>query len=154
MIGCLTVGSKKTLANYLVLNVMSAFVCSFLRIHGYLTREIYHGEVRPQALTQFPAIKGSFISGDISLNPGPLTRSQSAKSKDVSDRLCPTLHGERSSSKGLKIGHWNINGLLGKIHEVRVLLLTLKFDVLAITESHLGCRTKDADNLYSWLQNR
>ena len=29
------------------------------------------------------------------------------------------------------------NGLLGKIHEVKVLLLTLKFDVLAITETHL-----------------
>ena len=29
------------------------------------------------------------------------------------------------------------NGLLGKIHEVKVLLLTLFFDVLAITETHL-----------------
>ena len=29
------------------------------------------------------------------------------------------------------------NGLPGKIHEVKVLLLTLKFDVLAITETHL-----------------
>ena len=109
---------------------------------------------RPQTLTQFPAIKRSSISGDISLIPGPLTRSQSAKSKDISDRLYPTLDGELSSSKCLKIGHWNINGLLGKIHEDKVFLLTLKFPVLAITESHLRCRTKDADNLYSWLQNR
>ena len=67
------------------------------------------------------------------------------KSKDISDRLYPTLHGDLSSSKGLRIGHLNVNGLLGKIHEVKVLLLTLKFDVLAITETHLRCRTKDAD---------
>ena len=52
---------------------------------------------------------------------------------------------EISSSKGLRISHLNVNGLLGKIHEVKVLLLTLKFDVLAITETHLRCRTKDAD---------
>ena len=39
----------------------------------------------------------------------------------------------------------NVNGLLGKIHDVKVLLLALKFDVLDITETHLQCRTKDAD---------
>ena len=51
-----------------------------------------------------------FISGDISLNPGPLTQSQSVKSKDILDRLYPTLYGELSSSKGLEIGHLNVNG--------------------------------------------
>ena len=60
----------------------------------------------------------------VSLNPGPLTRSQSVRSKDVLDQLYPTLHGELSSSKGLKICHLNINGRLGKIHEVKVLLRT------------------------------
>ena len=51
-----------------------------------------------------------FISADISLNPGLLTQSQSAKSKDILDRLYPTLCGELSSSKGLEIGHLNVNG--------------------------------------------
>lgn len=86
-----------------------------------------------------------FISGDISLNPGPLTRSQSAKSKDISDRLYPILLGELSSFKGLKIGHLNVNGLLSKIHDVKVLLFALKLDVLAISETHLRCKTKDED---------
>jgi hypothetical protein len=53
-----------------------------------------------------------FISGDVSLNPGPVTRSQSAKLKIISDRLYPTLQGELSFSKGLKLGHLNSNGLL------------------------------------------
>ena len=39
----------------------------------------------------------------------------------------------------------NVNGVLGKIHDVKVLLLALKFNVLAITETHLRCRNKDAD---------
>lgn len=86
-----------------------------------------------------------FISSDISLNPGPHTRSQSAKSKVISDRLYPTLHGELSSSKGLNLGHLNVNGHLGKIQEVKVLLLTLKFDVLAITKTNLHCTTENAD---------
>ena len=70
-----------------------------------------------------------FISGDISCNPGPLTRSQSAKSKGISDRLHPILHGELSSFKGLKIGHLNVNGLLSKIHDVKVLLHALRVNV-------------------------
>ena len=86
-----------------------------------------------------------FISGDISVNPGPLTRSQSAKSKDITDRLYPSLHGELSSFKGLKIGRLNVNGLLSKIHDVKVLLIALKLDILAISETHLQCRTKDED---------
>ena len=39
----------------------------------------------------------------------------------------------------------NVNGLLSKIHDVKVLLIALKLDILAISETHLRCRTKDED---------
>ena len=41
------------------------------------------------------------------------------------------------SMKGLKVGHLNVNGLVGKISEIRYLLRETKFDILGITESHL-----------------
>ena len=39
--------------------------------------------------------------------------------------------------KGLKIAHLNVRGIIGKINEVRLLLLDSRLDVLAITETHL-----------------
>ena len=39
--------------------------------------------------------------------------------------------------KGLKFGHLNVNGLVGKISEIRYLLRETKFDILGVTESHL-----------------
>lgn len=56
----LTVGSKKTLANYHI-KCYERFLGSFLRIHGYFTLEIYLGKVRSHTLTQFPAA-GSFTT--------------------------------------------------------------------------------------------
>ena len=75
MIGCLTMGSKtpllntkiqkkkkkNTLPNYHV-KCHGRFLCSLLRIHGYLTREIYHGKVRLHTLAQFPPVKGPFTT--------------------------------------------------------------------------------------------
>ena len=51
VIGCLTVGGKKTLANYHI-KCHGRFLCYFLRIHGYLTREIYLEKVRSHKLTK------------------------------------------------------------------------------------------------------
>ncbi|CAH3165781.1 unnamed protein product, partial [Pocillopora meandrina] len=39
---------------------------------------------------------------------------------------------------GLKISHINVNGLPNKLLEIKALLLSMNFDILAITESHLG----------------
>ena len=82
-------------------------------------------------------------SGDISLNPGPVTRSHSASLKSA-ECLYPHLRSELSTLKGLKLGHLNCNGLLGKIIEVKALLFAIKFDILAITETHLRYTTKDS----------
>ena len=41
------------------------------------------------------------------------------------------------SMKGLKVGHLNVNELVGKISEIRYLVRETKFDLLEITESHL-----------------
>ena len=48
-------------------------------------------------------------------------------------------------SKGIKCGHININGLANKIHEVRTLLEKTKFDILAITETHLSEDVDDTE---------
>ena len=39
---------------------------------------------------------------------------------------------------GLKISHINVNGLLNKLLDIKALLFSIKFDILAITESHLS----------------
>ena len=52
---------KNTLPKYHV-KCHGRFLCSLLRIHGYLTREIYHGNVRLHTLTQFPPVKGPFTT--------------------------------------------------------------------------------------------
>lgn len=38
----------------------------------------------------------------------------------------------------MKIAHINVNGLLNKLLDIKVLLSWLKLDILAITESHLN----------------
>ena len=83
-------------------------------------------------------------SGDVSPNPGPITRSQSARLKSASECLYPHLRSELSTLKGLKLGHLNCNGLLGKIIEVKALLFAVKFDILAISETHLRSSIKDS----------
>ena len=40
------------------------------------------------------------------------------------------------SMKGLKVGHLNVNGLVGKISEIKYLLRETKFGKLGITKSH------------------
>ena len=40
---------------------------------------------------------------------------------------------------GIRIGHINSNGLVKKIHEIKILLTEGNFDVLAVTETHLSC---------------
>jgi len=49
-------------------------------------------------------------------------------------------------SKGLKCGHININGLLEKIEEIRLLIKsTCLLDILAVTESHLDENDEDKE---------
>ena len=43
-----------------------------------------------------------------------------------------------AAHKDLKIAHLNVAGLLSKISEIRLLLSVVKFDILAVTESHLA----------------
>ena len=83
-------------------------------------------------------------SGDVSPNPGPVTRSRSAGLKSASERLYPHLRSKLLRLKGLKLGHLYCNGLLGKMIEVKALFFAVKFDILAITETHLWNITKDS----------
>ena len=115
--------------------------CFFPRVKGFISsRQQYYAN----STSSFQQIR-LFISGDVSLNPGPVTRSQSARLQTLSDRLYPSLEIELSPHKGLKPAHLTINGLLGKIHEVKAILFSLKFDVLAITETHLHYRIRNGD---------
>ena len=44
---------------------------------------------------------------------------------------------------GLKISHINVNGLLNKLVDIKALLFSINFDILAITESHLSENISD-----------
>jgi hypothetical protein len=49
------------------------------------------------------------------------------------------------NAKGLKIAHLNVNGLLHKIDQLRLLTLRTKIDILAITESKINSDVTDAE---------
>ena len=54
---------------------------------------------------------------------------------------CPKLkkvHSSKELKNGLCCTHININGLYNKLDEIRLLLQESKFDLLAITETHLS----------------
>ena len=46
---------------------------------------------------------------------------------------------------GLKLGHINVNGLKGKLSEIRMLLIETSLDILAVTETKLANDTTDED---------
>ena len=50
--------------------------------------------------------------------------------KELSDKLKKT--------RGISVAHLNINGLLTKIHQIRLLLEETRLDILTISESHLN----------------
>ena len=50
----------------------------------------------------------------------------------------------QASRSGMKIGHLNVNGLLNKIHEIFFLLSETKFDILALSETHLHKNVSDS----------
>ena len=58
----------------------------------------------------------------------------------VHESLVTELNNVRG---GIRLGHINMNGLRNKLVEVSILLLETKFDVFAVTETHL---TKDISN--------
>ena len=53
------------------------------------------------------------------------------------ENLYPSLKADLQLP-GLKISHINVNGLLNKLLDIKALLFSIKFDILAITESHLS----------------
>ena len=127
--------------------VFCGFHSSHIRHLGFVTRAKGFFSSRHQyysnATSTFQQTR-LLTSGDVSLNPGPITRSQSARLKSASECLYPHLRSELSTLKGLKFGHLNCNGLLGKIIEVKALLFAVKFDILAISETHLRSSIKDS----------
>ena len=48
---------------------------------------------------------------------------------------------------GMKIGHLNVNDLLSKFSQIELLLVECKFDVFAITETHLNSKIRDEEIL-------
>ena len=46
---------------------------------------------------------------------------------------------------GLKLGHINVNGLKGKLSEIRMLLVETSLDILAVMETKLANDTTDED---------
>ena len=48
-----------------------------------------------------------------------------------------SAHDKLITNISMKVGHLNVNGLVGKISEIRYLLRETKFDIFGITESHL-----------------
>ena len=46
------------------------------------------------------------------------------------------------NTKGLRVGHININGLLNKLHELKYPLQLAKFDIFAVSETHLSKEIK------------
>ena len=45
--------------------------------------------------------------------------------------------------QGLKVAHINVNGLLNKIHEIQILLHSVKLDILVISKTHLHVDIKN-----------
>ena len=68
-----------------------------------------------------------------------LTRLELQRYDDVHEHenLYPSLKADLQLP-GLKISHINVNGLLNKLLDIKALLFSIKFDILAITESHLS----------------
>ena len=93
----------------------------FPRANGFFTSQ---HQYYPNATSNFQQIR-HVTSGVVSLNPGPITRSQSAILTSTSESLYPHLC-KLLTLKGLKIGHLNCNGLLGKLIEVKALVSTIQ----------------------------
>ena len=75
------------------------------------------------------------LSGDIEQNPGW----QGNKDQD-SDYLQEFARSIHPGSNNLSVAHINIRSLRNKVDEVKLLLLVCRFDILAITETHLDSK--------------
>ena len=64
------------------------------------------------------------------------------ESDDVSHRH---LVEELNRNCGFRIGHINVNGLQRKLNEISILLNDGKFDVLAVSETHLSNEIEDSE---------
>ena len=62
-----------------------------------------------------------------------------------------TLSDSLSSYRGLKIGCLNIRGLLGKIDELRFLVLECNFDIMDLCETFLDDNIADHEIIISML---
>ena len=74
------------------------------------------------------------LSGDINLNPGPVTRHQLNDPKF-----------EAFNKKGLHLIHLNINSLLPKVDELRNIAKYSNAAVIGITETKLGNTVYDSE---------
>ena len=75
------------------------------------------------------------LSGDVSLNPGPVQRSP-----DISSTIWEPLN-----KKGLHFLHININSLLSKKDEIRCIVNKTKAAIIGITESKLDHTVPDSE---------
>lgn len=70
--------------------------------------------------------------------PSPDIDIHSSRSNDINPNIGNNVEfNTLASAKGLKMGHLNINGLLNKIDEVRILVNLLKLDIFAVSETKL-----------------
>ena len=78
-----------------------------------------------------------YISNDIMSNAN-LVPTDAEMFLSFTQDLYPSLRTDLRHFPGFKVAHLNVNGLLSKILDIRALLSSIKFDILAITESHLN----------------
>ena len=78
-----------------------------------------------------------YISNDIMSNAN-LVPTDAEMLLSFTQDLYPSLRTDLRHFPGFKVAHLNVNGLLSKILDIRALLSSIKFDILAITESHLN----------------
>ena len=79
------------------------------------------------------------LSGDVSLNPGPIQRST-----DTSSTIWESLN-----KKGLHFLHINLNSLLSKKDEIRCIAKKTKTAIIGITESKLEHTVPDSEVNFS-----
>jgi len=59
----------------------------------------------------------------------------------------PKLTKVLAAKQGLHCGHLNVNGQLQKLKELKLLLSETKFDIFAITETHLPIYVKTSQTM-------
>ena len=91
-------------------------------------------------------------SGDVHLNPGPLSTSSSDNSiSSASSTMSATIFSSLNTSHNLSFVHYNVQSILPKLEILHAELF--EFDILAVTETWLS-PTDDSDDLLLQSYNR